>query len=531
MPTVRTEFADTAYWAASVETDTAGLAEVAFPMPDNLTKWKFNLWSMSHGTRVGSGSATAVTRKNLLVRLQTPRFLVESDEVVVSTNVHNYLPTAKSVRVRLELDGDQLTAADSLETTVEIEPNGETRVDWRLTAAKDGTAVVLRLAITNEESDAMQIEFPVKVHGIEKLIPHSGVIAATASQQAFEVVVPDERRVGDTRLEVQFSPTLAGAMVDALPYLVDYPYGCTEQTLNRFLPAVITQQTLRQMGVDLEDIRKKRTNLNPQELGDPADRAAGWQRWKTNPVFDAAELDKVVKAGVNRLSEMQLSDGGWGWFSGFGEWSSPHTTAIVVRGLIVARDNEVAIVPGVIERGIQWLVDYQAAELAKLDNRTDDGTQRDKDKPYKRHADNLDALVYLVLTEATRADFTSADSERMKKMRGYLYADRTNLAVYSLATFGLALEYEVELQAGGDVEQMRDMVIRNLSQYVVTDAENQTAYLDLPGGYWWHWYGSEFEAQAYYLKLLAATDPESDVAAGLVKYLLNNRKHATYWSN
>ena len=70
----------------------------------------------------------------------------------------------------------------------------------------------------------------------------------TSELGTFDVTVPDERRAEQTRLEVRYSPTLAGAMVDALPYLVDYPYGCTEQTLNRFLPAVITQQTLLRDG-------------------------------------------------------------------------------------------------------------------------------------------------------------------------------------------------------------------------------------------------------------------------------------------
>jgi len=77
-----------------------------------------------------------------------------------------------------------------------------------------------------------------------------------------------------------------------------------------------------------------------------------------------------------------------------------------------------------------------------------------------------------------------------------------------------------------------EMLLENIAQYVVQDPENQTAYLNLGAeGYWWYWYGSEFEAQAYYLKLLSRTDPKSTVASGLVKYLLNNRKHATYWSS
>jgi uncharacterized protein YfaS (alpha-2-macroglobulin family) len=111
-------------------------------------------------------------------------------------------------------------------------------------------------------------------------------------------------------------------------------------------------------------------------------------------------------------------------------------------------------------------------------------------------------------------------------MRSYLYGDRTNLAVYSLATFGLALQIEADAPA-----EMLPMVLRNLSQYVQEDDENQTAWLDLPNNPWWYWYGSEYEAHAYYLKLLAANDPQSEVAPRLVKYLLNNRKNATYWNS
>jgi hypothetical protein len=78
----------------------------------------------------------------------------------------------------------------------------------------------------------------------------------------------------------------------------------------------------------------------------------------------------------------------------------------------------------------------------------------------------------------------------------------------------------------------RDAVLKNVEQFLVKDEENQTAYLNLGnGGYWWHWYGSEFEAHAAYLKLLSAVKPKSEEARGLVKYLVNNRKHATYWKS
>jgi uncharacterized protein YfaS (alpha-2-macroglobulin family) len=514
-PTIRSEFADTAFWAASLETNKSGIAEAEFDMPQNLTAWKIRAWGMGQGTRVGEASSQVVTRKNLIVRMQAPRFFVERDEVALSANIHNYLATTKQVKARIEFDGKTLELPTEAEQSIEIPAGGERRVDWRVKAVHEGEAVIRMLALTDEESDAVQMKFPVYVHGMLKTESFTGSLRTGDRLGTFEVTVPKERRADQTRLEVRYSPTLAGAMVDALPYLIDYPYGCTEQTLNRFLPAVITQQTLLRMRLDLKSIQQKRTNLNAQEIGDAGERAKGWKRYDANPVFDQSELTKIVKAGVNRLQEMQLSDGGWGWFSGWSEQSTPHMTAVVVHGLQIAKQNDVALVPGVMERGIEWLKQYQEEQLRHLANVDDAGNVIDKNKPSKRYADNIDALVYMVLADADVKNET---------MRDRLYRDRTQLAVYGLATYGLALnkQHEVEKLA---------MVMRNVSQYVLEDNENQTAYLNLPQNIWWYWYGSEFEANAYYLKLLAAVEPKNPVASRLVKYLVNNRKHATYWNS
>ena len=299
-------------------------------------------------------------------------------------------------------------------------------------------------------------------------------------------------------------------MVDALPYLVDYPYGCTEQTLNRFLPAVVTQRVLIDMNVDLASVETHLSNLNAQEIGVDAERAKQWKRYDRNPVFDTAEVNRMVKEGLKRIAEMQVSDGGWGWFSGYGERSFPHTTAVVVHGLQVARANDVALVPGLLENGVAWLKRHQEAEIEKLLNDLADK------KPRKKSASNIDALVYGVLVDE------GIDSEEMRR---FLYRDRNNLSVYAKAVFALAIHRV------GDAEKLA-MLRRNLEQYLVQDEENETAYLKMPeGNYWWNWYGDAIEANAYYLKLLTQVDPNGVTSGRLVKYLLNNRKHATYWGS
>ena len=513
-PVVRSNFADLAFWASQLNTDKNGIAEVEIDMPENLTTWKIKTWAMGQGTKVGHGEAEVITSKDLLIRMQAPRFFVEKDQVTLSANVHNYLKNDKDVKVEINLEGNSLEVMknEKASKTITIEAGGEKRVDWLVKAVREGEASITMKALTDEESDAMQMSYPVLVHGMLKTESFSGALSSDQKKGVIKLKVPAERRPEQTRLEVRYSPSLATAMVDALPYLVDYPYGCTEQTLNRFIPTVITQKILLNMGIDLKDVKKKRTNLNAQEIGKDKKRAKQWKRGDNNPVFDDKEVEKMVKSGVERLTSMQNSDGGWGWFYGPQERSWSHTTAVVVHGLQLAVKNDVALVPGTLAKGVKWLESYQNNQVRLIMNAED----KFKNKKWKEKADNLDAFVFMVLCDAEKVNAEMAD---------FLYRDRNDLSVYSKSMLGLAMHKINRVEE-------RDMLIQNVEQFLVIDEENQSAYLDLRnGGYWWYWYGSEFEAQAYYLKLLSAVKPDSPQASGLAKYLINNRKNATYWNS
>ncbi|MDO4586271.1 MAG: MG2 domain-containing protein [Planctomycetia bacterium] len=674
--TIRQNFADTAFWVADLTTDENGMAEIEFDMPENLTTWKVKVWSLGLGTKVGEGETEVITRKDLIIRMQKPRFLIQKDCVTLSANVHNYLAEEKKVQVSLEfptLSETTQTVAESTQTESEvissnplltllndnavqmvtIPANNEVRVDWEVRADQIGSATLLMKALTNEESDAMQDSLPIYVHGMLKQEAISGMIepidssfsdkldvltseSIQDSQESnekpersepisestesiesgetkvisknsalFEIIVPDERRPEETKLTIRFSPTLAGAMIDALPYLTSYPYGCTEQTLNRFLPTILTQKVLLDNGIDLANLAEKRANLNAQELGLPEERSAQWQkslknRFKDekNPIFDIEEVRKMTTQGIQKLTEMQCSDGGWGWFSGWGEKSSPHLTALVVHGLLLARECDATIDPNVIDRGINWLAQYQKEQTVKLINGRILPSKEKVDLRYynyKDAADNNDALVYFVLTEAgrkpseifdlgtavKRLNLSEADAAEMKDsterfpiddamrqkltkiksqllneeanneslvssmMKEFLWDSRTDLSLYSLATFGLALNNEISIQPNNlsaktqnalqqQSKSRIETILRILSQYLKQDNENQTAWLDLNSGrnwFWWSWFDSEFETQAYYLKLLVNVNPQDPVAPRMVKYLLNNRKNATYWNS
>jgi uncharacterized protein YfaS (alpha-2-macroglobulin family) len=133
-------------------------------------------------------------------------------------------------------------------------------------------------------------------------------------------------------------------MLDALPYLIDYPYGCTEQTMSRFLPAVITAKTLRDLGL------KPETAMNKIFGGIEQSTAAA-----THPKgkHDLRELDAMTKQGLERLYNFQHSDGGWGWWK---DGESDHfMTAYVVWGMTLAHQAGVDVKADVLSRAVDFL--------------------------------------------------------------------------------------------------------------------------------------------------------------------------------
>ena len=511
-PTVRENFADTAFWAASLPlTDGTGTAR--FPLSDDLTGWQVRAWAVGPGTAVGAGTARFVTKKSLLVRLQTPRFLTESDEIVLSALVRSELPDATEAAVRWELGENSPLANGNLgdlTETVTVPAGGEVRVDLRVAAVGTGPATVTATATTKAgPSDAVRQTFPVQPHGTLRTESFAGTVSPGEADSALTFRVPEARDASQTRLEVRFSPSLAAAAVDALPYLAHYPYGCAEQTLNRFLPILVMRRTLEDAGVTLPEAAAVRTNLNASRSGEvPAE----------NPLFDPAEVRTITAEGIDRLAAFARPDGGFGWFPGAPD-SDPYITALVVRGLHLAGEHGAEVPDGLIGGGKRFLARRQATEVTRLKRAGLPEGQREG-LDWKRRADSLDALIFRVLSDLG----ADPDDDDHAAMGEFLFRDRLDLPVKAQALLGLAFAALDD----GRVET----VLSNLRQFLVTDEENQTAYLRLPDdGGWWFWWNNGVEANAHYLELLAETDRLEAVGPKLVKYLLNNRSNGTRWAS
>jgi uncharacterized protein YfaS (alpha-2-macroglobulin family) len=300
-PRVRKAFPDTAYWAPLVHTDVSGHARVSLTFPDSLTTWRATVHAITPDSKAGSAISRVLVRKNILVRMGTPRFLIKGDEITLPVIVHNYFDIPKQTTISLKIEG--LDALSGSQQSVMIPSKGEATLLWRLRGSQVGTAKLTATALTDAESDALELSFPVEPAGVLKTQAQSGVVKPAAERATTRIAFPANTDVAAHSLQVEVSPSIAGSLFSALDYLATYPYGCTEQTMSSYLPNVIVAETLDRLKV----------NGHVDQAGLHAD------------------LHAKMQAGLARLADYQHEDGGWGWWKE--DASRVYMTAYVVSGV------------------------------------------------------------------------------------------------------------------------------------------------------------------------------------------------------
>ena len=395
-PRVRKYFPDTTYWAPTVVTDSTGKARASFTFPDSLTTWRATVRAISRDTLVGQVIHKVITRKNLILRLEIPRFFTQSDTATVTGIVHNYLENDKTARVSLAVQGVEL--ASDAETTVNVSRNGEAVVAWTVRAPQIGEAKFLSKALTDEESDALELTAPVRPWGLQLSAALSGSTAAPEAQTTQRVVLPADINPEASSLRIDLTASVAGTLVSALDFLASYPYGCVEQTMSSFLPNILVTRAVKELGL----------------TGPPA----------------SLELEKKIAAGLQRLYQYQHEDGGWGWWET--DETHPFLTAYVVAGLAQAKDAGYPVDESRLRRGRESLL------------------QQIKGNPRAL----ADLRAYLIYALASSGDFDRSLMEDLYAARAKLSPNGQALLALTLARLkdARAQEFARSLEQAARVE-------------------------------------------------------------------------------
>lgn len=315
-PTVRKRFEDTAFWRAYLMTNEQGIAEFEVKLPDNLTTWRATVIA-NNKNQVGMQQDKIAVTKNLLVRLANPRFMVVDDELELIAIVHNSLPEMKDVLVRV--NSEELEFLDGPQKEITVASGKSETVSFKVRVKRCCKATIRVDALTDVESDALEIVLPVLPWGVKNFTTISGV---TQSSIEYDIKFPQKSLPESDKLIVSLEPTLASVLVNSLEYLTGYPYGCIEQTMSRFLPDVVVVHALKELGIENKKLEEK--------------------------------LPDMVEKGLQRIYNFQQYDGGWGWWRS--DQSQPQMTAYVMYGLTLAKKYGFDVSENVFDQGMRKMI-------------------------------------------------------------------------------------------------------------------------------------------------------------------------------
>ena len=321
---VRSNFDALALWSPSVRTDAAGHATVTINLPDNLTRYRIMAVAVSGADRFGSGESDVTARLPLMVRPSPPRFLNFGDVFSLPVVLQNQTDAAMTVDVairagNLVVDSGSpggrrviVPANDRVEVLFPAEAMGAGTARWQVAA--QGSAAGGRTV-----ADAASGSLPVWTPASAESFATYGTVTDQLVVQP--VTAPSDvwREYGG--LEVTTSSTQLQALTDAVLYLSEYPYGCSEQVSSRVLGIAALRDVL--------------------------------QAFSAEGLPTPQKLEAAVSADLEVLTRRQNSDGGWGFWKR-DERSWPYLSLHVAHALVRAREKGFQVDDSTLARALDY---------------------------------------------------------------------------------------------------------------------------------------------------------------------------------
>lgn len=342
----RKNFNETAFFFPELRTNANGEIEFSFTTPEALTKWKLQTFAHTKDLAFGISQKEMVTQKQLMVQPNMPRFLRQGDHIELTTKIVNLSDSELTGQVQLELfdattnqsvDGwfmntfpnQYFTVAagqsEVVKFPVQVPMQFSNALVWRIMARSgsfsDGEENALPI-LTNKILVTETLPLPMRGSGtknftFEKLV-HSGESETLQNQS----------------LTVEYTSNPAWYAVQALPYLMEYPYECAEQTWNRYyanaLASKIVNASPRIKQIfeqwKTSDTSALLSNLQKnQELKSVLLEETPWvmqakseeqQKKNIALLFDMVRMSNELQSNLQKLKQMQSENGGFVWFKG-----------------------------------------------------------------------------------------------------------------------------------------------------------------------------------------------------------------------
>lgn len=336
---IRSRFVSSAYWAPELVTDETGQVHFSFVAPDNLTAFRLMAVAADDGARFGSGERRITVAKPLLAKPVLPRFASAGDRVEVGVVVFNHTGRAGPATVTARTRGVALARG---EKTVVIPDGGSARVRFRGRVRRVKEAHFEFAVTLGEDRDALSVAVPVEQQlAVDRATLAQGTLGGPGAPGSIAIPVAwaPGTLPSESRLDITVDRTGLAELEPSLRYLVEYPYGCLEQTLSRFIPLLKVKDLSRTL--DLASLRGPR-------------------------------MEAFLRAGVAKVLRHQHADGN------FSLWPTsqamPHLTVYALYGLEMARKAGMAVDAQAEARGLAALKRWTSSGERVIGENSESGT-------------------------------------------------------------------------------------------------------------------------------------------------------------
>ncbi|WP_418510861.1 alpha-2-macroglobulin family protein [Corallibacter sp.] len=533
---IRKNLQETAFFFPQLQTDENGNVSFNFTTPEALTKWKLQLLAHTKTLHSTVSSFETVTQKELMVLPNAPRFLRQGDVITISTKIANLTEKALSGQAKLELtdaisgkDINQDLISSNIVKTFSVDAKGNTQVSWTLKIPDNVSAVQYKIVAKSDDfSDGEQSALPVLSNRmlVTETLPMWIKSNETRTFTLDKLKNNASTSLKHHKLTLEMTSNPAWYAVQALPYLMEYPYDCNEQTFSRYYANALASH-IANSNPRIQEVFNQWKNTDAlisnleknEELKSILIQETPWlrdaqseteQKKRIALLFDMNKMNNELQSALRKLQQNQMSNGAWSWFKGGRE--NRYITQHIITGF--GHLKHLNVTSGFEEQSmIEHAIEYLDAEFVKeYKDLKKYNSKVDLDKDHLSYTQ----LHYLYMRSFFPEIKTSKEVEDITK---YYY---TQIQKYWLSRSLYAKGLMALITHRMEDNKTASKILKSLKENSITSEEL--------GMYWkentssWYWYQAPIETQALLIEAFSEIENDTKTVDNLKIWLLKNKQ-------
>jgi uncharacterized protein YfaS (alpha-2-macroglobulin family) len=538
---VRKNFNETAFFFPHLMTNDKGEVIIDFTVPEALTRWKMMGFAHTKDLKFGQISEELVTQKDLMVVPNPPRFFREGDKIFFSAKISNVSDKDLAGEATLEFfDATTMKPIDALMNNVRLtqaftlEKGKSNAISWEVSIPDGIGAITYRIvAKAGNFSDGEEMAIPVLTNRM--LVTETQPLPINGNQTknfTFTKLVNSgsSSTLRNFKLTLEFTSNPAWYAIQALPYLMEYPYECSEQTFNRFYANSIASYVANS-SPRIKQVFDSWKNFTPdallsnleknQELKSLMLEETPWvleakdeseRKHRVALLFDLNTMANELDRAMIKLQKKQTSNGGWSWFDGMPD--DRYITQYIITGfghldhLGIKNVRENNKTWDMVSRGVKYLDDRIREDYEDI--------KRWYPKEMDKNHIGYTQIQYLYARSYFRdIPVENSNKEAFDYFKGQAAKYWNDFGRYMQGMIALGLSRYEDKVTPADI-------IKSLKEKALHNEEMGMYWADMQGGY--YWYQAPIETMALMIECFDEVANDQKAVEELKIWLLKQKQ-------